>query len=88
MPNKVFFLALHMNNITSLIEKKKSETREYIDQGLDLAEKDLIHQTAALEVGLTLLPEYFDNYTVASCEDAEGNLMPADAITERLIQLI
>lgn len=88
VPDQVFFLALHMQNISSLIEKKKAETRDYIDHDLDIAEEDLTHQAAALEVGLTILPEYFAHYTVVNCEDDANHLLPADSITERLIQLL
>jgi dTMP kinase len=82
-PDLVIFLSLGMGNIERLLEKKSREFRAHTN-GLDLMERDLAHQAAALRIGREILPGYFAGYRIVECEDAAGTLLPPEAVAERV----
>ncbi|EKE29491.1 MAG: hypothetical protein ACD_2C00162G0001 [uncultured bacterium (gcode 4)] len=88
-PDLIVFLSLSMDNIKGMIQKKTEENRWYIHEWwLDLAEKDIKHQECSLRVGKEFLPKYFHNYSILECEDANGNMLSAEEISDKLLNLV
>lgn len=88
-PDLIIFLSLSMDNISKMIQKKTKENRQYIwDWELDLAEKDIKHQEYALTVWKEFLPKYFHNYILFNCENEEWEIMSAEEINSKLIEII
>ncbi len=68
-----------------LVDRKESAGREYISNGgRDLHEKDLEHLANAYAT-YRELPELFpDDFTAIDCMDGNGQLLPIDAIHEKV----
>ncbi len=47
-------------------------------------ERDMRHQTAALEVGRSVLPRYLSGYRIIDCEDEHGDILAPDHIMQQL----
>ncbi len=86
-PDLVIFLSMGMGNIEKLLQKKSQEFRTHTN-GLDLMERDLAHQAAALRIGREILPEYFANYRIMECEDLRGNLLPPEEVADRVWEVV
>lgn len=86
-PDLVVFLSLSIGSIALLLERKSREFRAHTN-GLDLMERDLAHQAAALRIGREILPGYFPNYIVVECEDEAGTLLGPEAVAERVWEAV
>lgn len=90
-PDLILFLSLWIDNVTKLITKKLEQTREYItaeNRWLDIAEKDIKHQTKSIEVWRTYLPKYFSNCMVVDCENTDWTIMTPDQINNKILDII
>jgi thymidylate kinase len=88
-PDLIVFLSLSMENISKMIQKKTHENRWYIHKWwLDLAEQDVRHQECSLMVWKEYLPKYFHNYVILECEDESWNMLSAEDISKKLLDLV